>query len=97
MRYCCVPHGTPKPTPCRQHFHISSEEKNDLLRHRAAEWLVTPVEAKQARTLAVLRFLGAFPVRGFSARYGAALASRRGDVLVRLILSEITKRRMEDA
>lgn len=45
----------------------------------------------------VLRFLGAFAVRGFSARYGEALAMDRRGWLTRLLLSEMRKTRMEDA
>ena len=78
-------------------MHISTSERDELLRHKAVEWLVTPDEAKQARTRAVLRFLGAFAVRGFSARYGEALAMDRRGWLCRLMLAEMRHGRMEEA
>lgn len=94
-RWCLVPHGCASPTPCTQHAHISTSERDDLLRHHAVEWLQTP--DKKARQRGILRFLGAFSVRGFSARYGEALAMQRNGWLCRLMLSEMRHCRMEES
>lgn len=94
-RYCLIPHSATDLTPCHKHLHVGTAERDDLLRHHAVEWFTLP--DKKARTRGVLRFLGSFAVRGFSARYGEALAMDRRGWLTRLLLSEMRKTRMEDA
>ena len=94
MRYCLVPHACQAPTPCHQHLHVGTAERDDLLRHHAAEWLVHP--DRKTHQHGVLRFLGQFAVRGFSARYGETLAMDRSSWWARLMVSEIKHVRMED-
>ncbi len=57
----------------------------------------SPCRIRRPARAEYLRFLGSFAVRGFSARYGEALAMDRRGWLTRLLLSEMRKTRMEDA
>ena len=85
QRHTCYDHS---------HSHVSFKECDDLRYSRRAIWLVAPDDKRHIR--GILKFADTHAIRGFSCRYGALLASMRGETICRLLLSEITKRRMED-
>lgn len=107
-RYCLVPTTwtvlSLQAHTCddRSHSHISRATRDELLRHGAATWLLSPIERarhngelpRDAFVHGVIRLKDTYAIRGFSARFG--ILADWGSDIFRLLISEITRRPMED-
>jgi hypothetical protein len=97
VRYCLVRRGVTiqdylRDSPHRRHRHISSDEKNELLKHGFVEWL--------SALRGVLRFVDRFyrfrvSLHGPSSQYGPYLADaiRRREGWALIVQGEMRKRR----